>query len=164
MRTNTLIWAHFTNMKSIWCLYSLLKSHTAVRMPCSNVFHQINIDSCPSHQKRPLLLIFSSKRHIKLIFASIHSYRQATATEIRISRNAYLNDALVCNIMWKQLQKNHQMFCPSRDIINGAYILQFQMGLFFSRLVWMLSSYSHMSRSIYEPWIRITILLSRSTI
>lgn len=136
-------------------------------------------------------VIFSLKYHIKfsyLHFKRLHCYRAATADAAATvgfysRQNACLNDALALVIMWKQLQKSHQMFLPKRtDIINGAYIA-IQNG-FFPALPFTprcscsftmslrcslgsarsVSSYSNMSRSIYGPWIHITILLSRSTI
>lgn len=59
-------------MKSIWC-FSCEHVRVCAVQRHTIVYQQISIDSCPSHQMHPV--IFSSRCHIKLIFAFLHSYR-----------------------------------------------------------------------------------------
>lgn len=191
---DTLIWAHFNecwqNPKSIWWFFAHLCG--------SKMLNRIQSRECistnqywfarvPATAAPPPIVIFSLKYHIKfscLHFKQPHCYGAAAAVAATVEcysrRNACLNDALALVIMWKQLQKNHQMFFAQAQRYHKRCIYCNSKWLFphtpfapllcthnvslYARVHNPISSYSNMSRSIYEPWIHITILLSRSTI
>lgn len=118
---------HFNGMKSIWWFFDHSMMQTE-NIQCREwVSWYWFVQKQQQQQQSWWYFHRNTTSNSRICISNGHCYRAAAidATDddgascwISCSRrNACLNDALALNIMWKQLQKNHQMFlCPSREI------------------------------------------------